>query len=138
MQPPPDLSWNHAMEMLRLSTEEAERRGVPVCICIRDRHDNLVASIRMKGAPLGSIDLACQKARSSALFPFPSEVLQMVPGLELSNGIISNLGGGLPLITSSGESAGSIGVSGDMTPQGDTEIAQVAVEKIDFILENYW
>ena len=92
----------------------------------------------MKGAPLGSIDLACQKARSSALFPFPSEVLQMVPGLELSNGIISNLGGGLPLITSSGESAGSIGVSGDMTPQGDTEIAQVAVEKIDFILENYW
>ena len=109
-----------------------------MCICIRDRHNNLVASIRMKGAPIGSTDLACQKARSSALFPFPSALLKMVPGVELSNGIISNLQGGLPLITSSGESAGSIGVSGDMRPEGDSEIAQVAVDKIDFILENYW
>ena len=39
---PPDLSWNHAMEMLRLVIAEADSRGIAVCICIRDRHDNLV------------------------------------------------------------------------------------------------
>ena len=126
------------MELIRLMTEEADRREVAVCICIRDRHNNLVASIRMKGAPLGSIDLACQKARSSALFPFPSAVLKMIPGVELSNGIISNLQGGLPLLTSSGISAGSIGISGSQKRNEDTEIAQVAADRIDFILENYW
>ena len=88
LQPPPDLSWNHAMEMIRVITEEATRREIPVVICIRDRHDNLVAHIRMKGALLGSIELACQKARSSALFPFPSGAFKMIPGIELSNGII--------------------------------------------------
>ena len=126
------------MELIRLMTEEADRREVAVCICIRDRHNNLVASIRMKGAPLGSIELACQKARSSALFPFPSEVLKMIPGVELSNGIISNLQGGLPLTTNSGLSAGSVGISGSQKRNEDTEIAQVAVDRIDFILENYW
>ena len=138
LQPPPDLSWTHAMEMIRVITEEATRREIPVVICIRDRHDNLVAHIRMKGALLGSIELACQKARSSALFPFPSGAFKMIPGIELSNGIISPLGGGLPLLTSTGQSAGSVGVSGAMTPGEDEEIARMAVDQIDFILDNYW
>ena len=124
--------------MIRLMSEKAKELGIPVCICIRDRHDNLVAHIRMKNALLGSIELSCQKARSSALFPFPSGALSMAPGIELSNGIISPLKGGLPLLTSSGVSVGSIGVSGAPTGEVDEEIAKVAVDKIDFILENYW
>ena len=117
---------------------KAKELGIPVCICIRDRHDNLVAHIRMKNALLGSIELSCQKARSSALIPVPSGALSMAPGIELSNGIISPLKGGLPLLTSSGVSVGSIGVSGAPTGEVDEEIAKVAVDKIDFILENYW
>ena len=46
--------------------------------------------------------------------------------------------GGLPLITSAGMSAGSIGVSGAPTGAEDAAIAKVAVDKIDFILDNYW
>ena len=59
----PDLSWDHAQEMIRLVAEEAGSRGVPVC---------------------------------------------------------------------------SIGVSGAMTGAEDAELAQLAVDKIDFILANYW
>merc|ERR1719186_889986 len=83
---PPDLNYDHAMEMIRLVTEKANQMKTPVVICIRDRHDNLVAHIRMKNAVLGSVDLACQKARSSALFPFPSGAFKQFPGIELSNG----------------------------------------------------
>merc|ERR1719483_1453518 len=135
---PPDLNFDHAMEMIRLVTEKATELKTPVVICIRDRHDNLVAHIRMKNALLGSIELACQKARSSALFPFPSVAFKQFPGIELSNGIISNLRGGLPLITASGPSAGSIGVSGASTGELDEKIAKVAADKIDSILKRYW
>ena len=68
----------------------------------------------MKGALLGSVDLAMQvvnvvviittlciftifiilihivlkqKARGSALFPFPTSAFKMLPGIELSNGV---------------------------------------------------
>ena len=119
-------------------SEKAKEIGISVCICIRDRHDNLVAHIRMKNALLGSIELSCQKARSSALFHMPSGDLSIAPGLELSNGIISPLKGGLPLMTSSGVSVGSIGVSGAPSGEVDDEIAKVAVDMIDYILENYW
>ena len=86
---PPDLSWNHAMEMLRLVIDEADTRGMALSICIRDRHDNLVAHVRMKNALLGSVDLSCMKARTSALFPFPSVAIAQFEALQFTNGIIS-------------------------------------------------
>merc|ERR1739846_274491 len=133
-----DLNSEHAMEMIRLVTEKAKEVQVPVSICIRDKHDNLVAHIRMTNAVLGSVDLACQKARSSALFPFPSAAFAASSGnIEMSNGIISNIGGGLPLITSSGVSVGSIGVSGATTAEQDVEIATAGASAIDLILENF-
>ena len=133
---PRDLTIDHAMEMIRVVMEKANEVETPVSICIKDRHDNLVAHVRMENAMLGTVDLSCQKAKSSALFPFPSEGLKGLPGIELSNGIISNLGGGLPLYTASGVSVGSIGVSGATVVGMDTEIAQVAVDIIDSILES--
>merc|ERR1719186_997811 len=131
---PRDLNIDHAMEMIRVGMEKANEVETPVSICIKDRHDNLVAHVRMENAMLGTVDLSCQKAKSSALFPFPSAGLQGLPGIELSNGIISNLGGGLPLYTASGVSIGSIGVSGASTGEADEVIAQVAVDIIDSIL----
>ena len=116
---------------------EANSRSVPLTICIRDRHDNMVAQVRMKGALLGSVALACDKARTSALFPFPSEAIAINPSLELSNGIISSIAGGLPLIGSSGQSVGSIGVSGAATGAEDAEIAQVAVNNIDTVINSF-
>jgi len=133
----PALYFDQAWEMVRLVSENATQQMTPVTICIRDRHDNLVAHIRMKDALMGSVDLACQKARSSALFPFASADFKGIPGIELSNGIISNLQGGLPLITASGVWAGSIGVSGAMTGEQDEAFAKIAVDNTAYILENF-
>ena len=85
------------MGLIKMSMEKATELKIPITICIRDRHDNLVAHKRMKNALLGSVELACQKARSSVLFPLPSSDYS-----ALSNGIISGLGGALPLISSDG------------------------------------
>lgn len=131
-----DLTGEQGLEMIRLVMEEARSRSIPITICIRDRHDNMVAQVRMKEALLGSVSLACDKARTSALFPFPSKAIQMFPSLALSNGIISSVAGGLPLI-SGGAAVGSIGVSGAMTGAEDEEIAQVAVDNLDQILANF-
>merc|ERR1712212_1433555 len=67
--PPMDLTLDHAQWMIKAAMSRAEELSIPVTICIRDRHDNLVAHVRMRNAFLGSVDLACQKARTSALFP---------------------------------------------------------------------
>ena len=118
-----------------MTMEKARELKIPVTICIRDRHDNLVAHIRMKNALLGSVELSCQKARSSALFPFPSSAFADYSALQLSNGIISGLGGSLPLISSDGVHVGSIGVSGAPTGEIDEEIAKAASDKIDNLLK---
>merc|ERR1719154_976910 len=81
-----------------------------------------------------SVDLSCQKARSSALFSAPSAAFEAFPGIELSNGIISNLRGGLPLWASAGVSAGSIGVSGGQTGEEDEQLAMVAVANVNNII----
>merc|ERR1740128_1111739 len=133
--PPQDLHLDHAMGMIKITMEKATELKIPVTICIRDRHDNLVAHIRMKNALLGSVELACQKARSSALFPFPSSAFAESSALQLSNGIISGVGGALPLISSDGVHVGSIGVSGAPTGEIDEEIAKAAADNIDNILK---
>merc|ERR1719450_1573482 len=82
--PPLDLNLDHAQVMIKAAMTKAEELKTPVTICIRDRHDNLVAHIRMRNAFLGSVDLACQKARTSALFPAPSSAIAQIGALQLS------------------------------------------------------
>ena len=62
-------------------------------------------------------------------------MFSMVDGIELSNGIIGKLGGGVPLTLSSGVSVGSIGISGAMTPGDDEVIALAAAAEIDGLME---
>lgn len=61
-----------------------------------------------------------------------------IPGIELSNGVIGNLGGGLPLIRKDGVSVGAVGVSGATSAGTDEEIAALAVAQIDRVVETYW
>ena len=125
------------MVMLSIITGQAKTSSTPVSICIRDKGDNMVGHLRMKDALLGSVELACQKARSSALFGAPSVLFKQFPGIELSNGIISPLQGALPLTTSAGVLVGSVGVSGAMTGAEDEALAKVAVDNLDYILASY-
>merc|ERR1719305_825283 len=129
-----DLKLPVAKALAMLAMEEAMARNVSAVIAIMDRHNNLVLHMRMCDAWLGSIDLALQKARGSALFPMPTSMFSMVDGIELSNGVIGKLGGGVPLTLSSGVSAGSIGISGAMTPGDDEAIAMAAAAEIDGLM----
>merc|ERR1740128_92677 len=131
-----ELNGDHAMVMFSLITGQAKASSTAVSICIRDKGDNVVGHLRMKNALLGSVQLSCQKARSSALFGAPSVLFKQFPGIELSNEIISNLQGALPL-TSAGVLIGSVGVSGAMTGEEDEALAKVAVDNLDYILANY-
>jgi len=133
--PPQDLNLDHAMWMVKAAMTKAEELSTPVTICIRDRHDNLVAHIRMKNAFLGSVDLACQKARTSALFPAPSSAIAEMSSLQLSNGIISGVQGALPLVTSEGAHVGSVGISGASSGEVDEEIAKVAADMINEVFK---
>jgi len=132
--PPMDLTLDHAQWMIKAAMSRAEELSIPVTICIRDRHDNLVAHIRMRNAFLGSVDLACQKARTSALFPAPSSAIAENGALQLSNGIISGVQGALPLVTSQGAHLGSVGVSGAYSGEMDEEIAKVAADMLSEVL----
>ena len=40
-----DLTGEQGLEMIRLVMEEARSRSIPITICIRDRHDNMVAQV---------------------------------------------------------------------------------------------
>merc|ERR1712025_337820 len=126
----PTLTWNQGKDILMALTSDATQRSIPVSICLKDAHDNVVTHVRMVGAVLASVDLSCEKAKSSARFPAPSSDLAAIPGLELSNGYMSNLRGGFPLVTSDGKWIGSVGVSGAPAGNIDEEIAKVAVETI--------
>jgi len=133
--PPRDLNLDHAMWMVKAAMTKAKELSTPVTICIRDRHDNLVAHIRMKNAFLGSVDLACQKARTSALFPAPSSAIAEMSALQLSNGIISGVQGALPLVTSEGTHVGSVGISGASSGEVDEEIAKAAADMINEVFK---
>merc|ERR1711915_957950 len=132
----PDLTSREAFPMIEEMFGLAEEKNLAVSICIRDRHDNVVAHIRGNNALLGSVSLSCEKARSTALFMAPSGMAAAFPGLELSNGIISPIQGAWPIMTSTGTFLGSIGVSGAPTGEEDEEIARAGASVIDSALES--
>ena len=81
-----ELNLDHGMELLKIVREKSAEMSVPLCVAILDRyschvvflastsprHANLVLHVRPPGCMLGSVDLAMQKARGSALFPVPT------------------------------------------------------------------
>merc|ERR1712212_1035949 len=83
-EPPSNISKSCDGDLdLKLPVEKAMELNVSAVIAIMDRHNNLVLHMRMCDAMLGSIDLALQKARGSALFPMPTSMFSMVDGIEL-------------------------------------------------------
>jgi uncharacterized protein GlcG (DUF336 family) len=125
------LTTDRARAVLAAAEAKAWEIGVPVVVAIVDAGVHLKAFTRMDGAPLGSIDVATKKARTSALFNATSEAVweYCKPGapahaLELTNGGLAPFGGGVPILAG-GELVGAVGVSGGAVSQ-DTEIALAA------------
>lgn len=128
------LSLEVAQQLVEQASIKAADLGIKVCVAVVDDGAHLTSFQRMNGAFKGSIDVAIKKAKTSALFPFPTDGFgaairdKNLTGMELSNGGLTGFAGGLPL--KQGEvQIGAIGISGG-TAEQDLEIADFAANKL--------
>ena len=122
-----------AQNVIEAAIQKAEEIGQPMNVAIVDNGRDLKAFTRMEDAWLGSIDIAINKAFTSASFLMPTQDLaemtqpgQPLYGLETTNfGRVVTFAGGIPLMRGE-EVAGAIGVSGGTVDQ-DQEVAEAGV-----------
>lgn len=128
------------LETIKVMTQAAEdegaRMGVPIVFAAVDEGGNLLLVHRMADSLLGSLDLACNKAFTSAAFRQPTADLaeQSVPGAALhgiqnsNRGRVVVFGGGLPVFhggaSRGGTLCGGIGVSGGTVEQDMVIVAK--------------
>lgn len=118
------ITLDEARSIISSAEERAEEIGQPMNVAVVDAGTNLMAFARMEGAWLGSVDIAINKAFTSASFLMPTKDLadmtqpgQPLYGLETTNGgRVVNFAGGIPLMQD-GEVVGAIGVSGGFVDQ---------------------
>ena len=127
------MSLAAAERMIDAAVRQSETLGVAMNIAVMDAGANLTAFRRMDGAWLGSIDIACRKARTARYFDMPTGAIGELsqPGGPLYNIEHSNEGhisfpGGLPVHNEEGEVIGAVGVSGS-TVENDHTVAEAAV-----------
>ncbi len=114
---------------------EAGKHGWSMAIAIVDGSGYLVYFERMPNTQLGSVDVAIDKARSSALFRRPTSAFQAtlaaggdgarVLGLK---GVNPN-GGGVPIIVD-GKVIGAVGISGARAEQ-DEQVAVAGIKALE-------
>lgn len=108
-----------AQALVQAACTAAQDQGIAICVAVCDRSGGIIASARMDSAPLGSMQLAVDKAYTSAIWQMPTEDLRAStqPGgadwglTSTAGGRIVVYAGGLP-IHADGALVGSIGVSG--------------------------
>ena len=122
-----------AQSVIQAALEKAKEIGQPMNVAVVDNGRNLKAFARMEDAWLGSIDIAINKAFTSASFQMPTQDLtemtqpgQPLYGLEATNqGRVVIFAGGIVLMRGD-EIAGAIGVSGGTVDQ-DQQVAEAGV-----------
>ncbi len=122
------LTHEGALHILAAALREAEAMTVPQCIAIVDAGCNLLAFLRMDRARVLSIKSATHKAMTAASTGLPTEQLppDKAPLLAAAtNGTMTNLPGGLPLIIN-GYVVGGIGVGSGSSEQ-DVLVAKAGV-----------
>ena len=131
-----DISSEAAEVMLKAAVAKSKELDVKMNIAIVDAGANLKAFHRMDGAWLGSIDIACKKARTARFFDMPTGSIGKLsqPGGSLFNIEHSNCGlisfpGGLPVHAEDGTVIGAIGVSGS-TVEHDHAVAQAGADAL--------
>jgi glc operon protein GlcG len=136
MQTLPSLGHAEAQRALHAMQAELQRRGQAAVLAVADAHGELIALLRLDGAPLPSIVIAANKAWTAARERKPSyEVGQAArhpqTGFDLAyfgDPRYLGWGGGLP-VRVQGQVAGAVAVSG-LPEADDMEVAQIGVEAI--------
>jgi glc operon protein GlcG len=110
---------------------ELERIGKAAVIAIADSHGELLAFLRMDGAPLSSIGVACNKAYTAArLRRTTREQGERVASRGIEMGYYGDprytgFGGGMPVIVG-GTTLGAVGVSA-LSDEEDEALASIGV-----------
>ena len=130
-----ELTLEGAQQILSKSMDYAKANKAPGgAIAVTDAGGHLILLARMDGTFAKAAEVAEGKARTAALFQFPSQKLEdAVNGGRLT--LISTgevvLKGGLP-VTYKGKIIGAIGVSGTASADQDVLVAEAGL-KADFL-----
>lgn len=127
------ITLEDARRVVSAAEEKAREIGVPMNVAVVDGGRDLKAFARMEDAWLGSIDIAINKAFTSASFKMPTgDLAEMTqPGQPLygldstNNGRVVNFAGGIP-IERDGQVVGAVGVSGGTVDQ-DQQVAEAGI-----------
>lgn len=136
MNPSNSLGHAEAQKAIEVISTEMLKRGKAAVISVVDAHGELLAFLRVDGAPLASIQIAMNKAYTAARERKPSgEIGQASRNLRYGFDIayfgdprIVGWGGGLPVIVD-GMVVGAVGVSG-LPEAEDVELSQMGVDAI--------
>ena len=124
------LNLTDAKAIAAAAEAEALKNNWRVTIAVLDDGGNLLFLQRIDEAPLGSIVVAQEKARTALLFKRPTKVFEEIIAsgrtAMLTLPGATPIEGGLPLLNN-GQIIGAIGVSGVQSPQ-DAQIAGAGVE----------
>lgn len=130
------ITWVAASAAAQAAVSHAEANGWKINVAVVDRSGNLMAFLRMPGAYIHSIDIAIDKAYTSASFGFPTKAWMGAighdDGMKLGFAAQPRLivfGGGLPIAVGEGEWLGGVGVSGASEEQ-DEACARAALMAI--------
>ncbi len=124
-------SHTEAQRAIDAMTAEIVRRGKAAVLVVADAHGELIALLRMDGAPLSSIQIAIGKAFTSARERVPSREVgqrardpeQGFPMTNFGDPRFVTWGGGLPVLVD-GQVVGAVAVSG-LPETEDEEIAEL-------------
>ncbi|MEM6941639.1 MAG: heme-binding protein [Pseudomonadota bacterium] len=127
------LQLTHAgsLAMLEAAVAKAEEIGQPQCIVIVDASGVALAQLRMAGAKYLSMQSATAKARTAASIGAPSDAIPEAVGPAIAaatNGHVTRLGGGLPIVIGDAL-VGGIGV-GSGSPDQDKAVASAALKAV--------
>ncbi|MGI9473622.1 MAG: GlcG/HbpS family heme-binding protein [Rubripirellula sp.] len=138
---PTDVTSLVAERMIAAAIEKAEQIGAKMNIAVVDAGANLKAFHRMDDAWLGSVDIACRKARTSRMFDMQTGQIGELsqPGgslynIEHSNDGLITFPGGIPIVSDDGRVIGAIGVSGS-TVEDDHLVAEAGAKVAAFACE---
>ncbi|MEI6290006.1 MAG: heme-binding protein [Chloroflexota bacterium] len=130
------LGHKEAQDAVEIIKDELLKRGKAAVIAVTDNHGDLIALLRVDGAPYTSIQIAANKAYTASRDRKPSKQIGVSSrnpetGYDISyygDPKIVGWGGGLP-VRINNEVVGSVGVSG-LPEHEDIELAEMGVNAI--------
>jgi glc operon protein GlcG len=130
------LGHAEAQRAIQAIQVELQKRGKAAVIAVADAHGELIALLRLDGAPLPSIVIATNKAWTAARERKPTRELGQtardpVNGFDMAyygDARYIGWGGGVPVIID-GAVVGSVAVSG-LPEQEDMEVVQIGIATI--------